>query len=168
MNGSWKIWNSCSLITFGISPWEDNDVSCRQENTTDSYYLPGTTQHFSFLWSLGFTFSWPPRTLFIEIHFCTTVIASPPAGTLRKGLVISSTWSSHAQINPGLSSETQQLSTWGQLCPLSLAVTSTYITASHPSRSDECGQSTRQISNSRSKPIFLEAVITSGLFRHII
>lgn len=60
-------------------------------------------------------------------------IASPQAGTLRKGLMTPFTWSFHAQTNQSLSSETRQLGARGQLCPLSLAVTSTSVTASYPS-----------------------------------
>jgi hypothetical protein len=48
----------------------------------------------------------------------------------------------------------------GQPCLLKLALIPT--PASHPSRSKKDGRITRQISTSRSKPIFLEEVVISA------
>lgn len=52
-------------------------------------------------------------------HKSTSVLwwtASPPAGTVSTGLMLSFTWSSHTRTNQRLSSEIRQLGTRGQLC----------------------------------------------------
>lgn len=108
--------NSCSPITFGISPLDDNYLSSREKNITDSDYLPGTNLHFPFLWNLAFTFTLAFR---LFSHKSTSVLwwtASPPAGTVSTGLMASFTRSSHTRTKQTLSSEIRQLGPRGQLC----------------------------------------------------